>query len=256
MFFIINMFEDFLLLLCVKRIIHSDVKYLRLIAASFSGAVFSFTAFLPFNHFLLNLLIGVIISAVLTLICFGFKGRRYFLKAVSTLYIITMLFSGAMIFFYLAFKPDGMVIINNAVYFNISPIAVILLTAIIYALLFLFRRLFKNHGQSDKLYNMKFLYKNNNYELKCKLDSGCNVKEPFSGSSVIITQSGIIKNIGENFRLIPFNSLGGSGLLRGFKADEVYIDGKRLNQEIYIGLYDGSFYGEIGGLIPDTILKD
>lgn len=255
-FFIINMFEDFLFLLCVKRIIHSDVKYLRIIGASLLGAVFSFTAFLPFNHFPINLLLNIIISSILTFICFGYKSRRMFFKSVITLYIISILFSGAMIFFYLAFKPDGMIIINNSVYFNISPAVLIILTFLIYIILFFFRRIFKNHIRNNQLYIFKFLLQNNNYEIKCKVDSGCNVKEPFSGSSVIIVEADTVKNTGDSFRIIPFNSLGGNGLLRGFKAEKAFINDKKINEEIYIGLYNGSFQGEIQGLIPETILKD
>ena len=248
-----------MLLLCVKRIIHSDVKYLRLLAASFSGAVFSIAAFLPFNHFPVNLLLDIIFSAVITLICFGYKNRKYFIKAASTLIIITMLFSGAMIFLYLAFKPDGMAIINNTVYFNISPIALILLTVIIYTLLFFFRRIYNNHTHTNELHKVKFRIDDKIYELQCKRDSGCNVREPFSGSGVIIIQADALDGLSvnrENFRLIPFKSLCGDGLLRGIKGSEITIDGKTLNEEVYIGLYKGNFQNEIKGLIPDNLLKD
>lgn len=258
-FFFINMFEDFLLLLCVKRIIHSNIKYIRLISASLTGAILSFSAFLPFNIFPINILITAIISIIITLICFGFKSRGYFIKVSASLFIITMLFSGAMIFLYLALKPADMTVINNAVYFNISPLLLIVLTLIIYIILFFFRRIFSNHINKNKLYSIKFLFKNKRYNVKCKVDSGCNVKEPFSGSRAVIVENSIMQNFDkekDNFRLIPFKSLGGNGLLLSFKAEEFYINDRRLNEEIYIALYNGSFSAEIQGLIPDSILKD
>ncbi len=116
------MFVDFLLLLCVKRIIHSNIKNYRLIISSIIGAVFSFTAFIPFNQFPVNLLINIFSLIILSLICFGFKNKTQFIKNTSILLVVSFLFSGAMLYLYSAFRPDGMVVINNVVYFNISPL--------------------------------------------------------------------------------------------------------------------------------------
>lgn len=258
-FFFINMLEDYLLLLCVKRIMHTNIKNSRIILASVCGAVLSLTSLLDINFFPVNLLINTVCCFLITLICFGYKSRRRYFKSAFTLIAVSMLFSGAMIFFYLAFKPDGMVIINNTVYFDISPVILILLTLIIYALLFLFRKLFKNHGKKSLTHKVNFLYRNNNYDILCKTDSGCNAREPFSGASVIIIQDDKVNaeaGFNENFRLIPFKSLGGDGLIRGFKASQLKIDGKSVFEEVYIGLYEGSFDGETDGLIPQNLIKE
>ncbi len=258
-FFFINMLEDYLLLLCVKRIMHTDIKNRRIILASIAGAVFSLTALFDINFFPVNLLINAVCCFLITLICFGYKSKKRFLKTAFTLIAVSMLFSGAMIFFYLAFKPDGMMIINNAVYFDISPVILILLTLIIYALLFLFRKLFKNHDRKSLTHQVNFLFKNNNYDIQCKTDSGCTAREPFSGASVIIIQADMISDkpgFNESFRLIPFKSLGGDGLIKGFKASGLKIDGKNIDEEVYIGLYEGNFGGEIRGLIPVNLIED
>ncbi len=256
-FFFINMFVDFSLLLCVKRIIHSDKTLKRLIPAAISGAVLSFTVFLPFNHFPINLILSLFVLSIVSLIAFGYKSRKVYLKNTIILFILSVLFSGAMIFFYTAFKPEGMVIINNAVYFNISPALLILLSLIIYFLLFIFNKVFRNHSGSKLIHNVRIYYSNIEYNIKCKVDSGCNVKEPFSGESVIIIDNECIDiNDKTKFRLIPFNSLGGSGMLKGYKAEKVYIDNTLVNQGVYIGLCDGIFKSEIRGLIPVSLIED
>lgn len=256
-FFFINMFVDFLLLLCVKRIIHSPVKYSRIVLGALSGAILSFTAFLPFNHFPINLLINVLVISISSFIAFGFKNKQIFIKNTVILVIITFLYSGALIAFYNAFRPNGMVIINNAVYFNISPILLIVLTIIIYLILLVFKKLFKNTTASNLIYNLKIYYSNKEYNIKCKVDSGCNVKEPFSNDSVIIIDKNEFEPINSsNVRIIPYNSLGGKGILKGYKAEKVYIDDKLINEEIYIGLSDNIFKGEIKGLVPVELIKD
>ena len=258
-FFFINMFEDFVLLLCVKRIIHANIKYTRLLLSAFLGAIFSFTAFLPFNQFPVNFIVDIILSLTLTLICFGYKNKNLFLKTSATLVIVSLLYTGAMIFIYLAFSPSGMMIINNAVYFNVSPLLLIILTFVIYVILFLFKKLYKNHTGSSLIHKVKILHNNKEYNIKCKTDSGCNVKEPFSGASVIIAEKSELENLSadeKTMRVIPFDSLGGNGIIYGFKADEIFIDDKKVNEEIYIGICDGIFKYEIKGLIPQNIVKD
>lgn len=251
------MFVNYLLLLCVKRIIHSDTKYKQIITGSFCGAVISFTAFLPFNHFPVNFLIDISESFLISFITFGYKNKQRYLKTTSLLIIVSFLFSGAMIFFYNAVRPESMVIINNTVYFNINPLLLIILSLIIYLILFVFRRFFKNHSASNMIHNLIVVLSDNEYSIKCKADSGCIVKEPFSGDKVVIVEkSEIIKPDKLKMRIIPFNSLGGSGILEGYKADRIFIDDKIINEEIYIGLCEGIFKTEIKGLIPNGLIED
>lgn len=256
-FFFINMFVDYSLLLCVKRIIHSNVKQTRIISGALAGAALSFCAFLPFNNFPLNIIIGIISLSIVSFISFGYKNHRLYLKNTVLLITVSFLFSGALIFFYTAFKPDGMIIINNAVYFNISPVLLIVLSLIIYFILFIFKKAFNNHADSNLMHNIRIYYSNIEYLIKCKVDSGCNVKEPFSGNKVIIVDSNAvdIKN-DKKVRLIPFTSLGGKGILKGYKADKVLIDDKIINEDIYIGLCDNLFKTEIKGLIPANLLEE
>lgn len=251
------MFVDYLLLLCVKRIIHSNTKYKRILLGSLCGAVISFTAFIPFNHFPLNIVINISESFLITLISFGYKNKQRYLKTTSLLIIVSFLFSGAMIFFYNALHPESMVIINNSVYFNINPVILIILSLVIYIIIYIFKKFFKNHSASNLIHNLKLVLAENEYRIKCKIDSGCVVKEPFSGNRVVIVEKNeIIKPDKLKMRIIPFNSLGGKGILEGYKADKVFIDEKPINEEIYIGLCEGIFKTEIKGLIPEGLIED
>ena len=252
----LNMFEDFLLLLSVKYILRLKVSRIRLIIGSAAGGLMSLSALLPQDNFALNLAAKITLCGLLSLITFGYPGKKLYIKAASTLVIITFLFNGALICFYLAFRPSGMEIINDTVYFDISPVLLIILTLIIYFILFLYRKLFKNHSGSSLVHDINILYKNNKYNCLCKTDSGCNLKEPFSGSSVIIIEKDVLKNSNpEPLRIIPYNSLGGNGIIYGFKPDGVEIDGKTIKEEIYVGFCEGLFKTEVKGLIPTNITE-
>jgi stage II sporulation protein GA (sporulation sigma-E factor processing peptidase) len=252
------MFEDYLLLLCVKKILNLRLSYSRLALGCLCGGVLSLIVLLPNLNFLLNILIKIISTGILVLSAFGFKSRKLFLKTTLTLFILSFLLNGSLIFFYLAVKPQGMEIINDTVYFNISPVLLIILTLIIYFILYIYRKLFSNNVNSTQVHKVKIYYDNREIEFNCKRDSGCNIKEPFSGSDVIIVEEISLDNltIPENRkRVIPFESLGGSGIIYGFRPDKVEIDDIVQDKEIYIGLCNNVIKSEIKGLIPENLLK-
>ena len=65
-----NMFENLLLLLCVKRILRLNTKYLRILVGSFSGGLISLAALLPQKIFILNIAVKVLSTVFLVLISF------------------------------------------------------------------------------------------------------------------------------------------------------------------------------------------
>ena len=56
-------------------------------------------------------------------------------------------------------------------------------------------------------------------------------------------------------RVIPFESLGGNGIVKGFPPDEVKIDGRKIDNNIYIGICDNVLKGDVEAIIPYELLK-
>lgn len=163
-----------------------------------------------------------------------------------------------MIFIYTVFKPSGMEVYNDIVYFNISPVLLIILTLVCYYILNLIKRLTKGVCGGDTC-NVEICISGVWDVFTAKIDTGCNVKEPFSGEYVIIVERNVIENIQPDKlkkRIIPFTSLGGDGYLNGFKPDIVKIDGTKLKRDVYIGICCNVLKGDIKSLIPFEILKD
>lgn len=256
-FVFINIFEDFLLLLAVKRILRLKTKYYRLILGSAAGGFLSLAS-LNNLSFIINLPIKITAACIITLVTFGYKSGKTFIKNTAMLITVTFLVSGALICFHLALKPNGMMIINDTVYFNISPLLLIILTLGIYFILLLIKKVFKNHSKPDLIKNVEIYYKNQTLKIKCKVDSGLNIKEPFSGSSVIIIEKNSINYEIDKTkcRIIPFNSLGGKGIIWGFKADKVVIENKEADEEIYIGITEKQFNSNFNGLISIGLLGE
>lgn len=162
-----------------------------------------------------------------------------------------------MIFIYTAFKPKGMEIYNDVVYFNISPVLLIILTLACYYILKLTRRLTKGVCGGGTC-NVEISTNGKIMMFCAKIDTGCNVKEPFSGEYVIIAEKCIIDNFepdNSKIRIIPFKSLGGNGIIKGFKPDSIKIDGKEISNDVYIGICNGVLKGDVKALIPYEIAK-
>ena len=253
-----NLFEDFIFLLTTKYILRLNIPYYRLLIGSLFGGLSGLLVLLPEYNFLVSMIFKLIITGITVLITFGYKNRKIFLKTYFTLFLLSFLVTGGLIFFYLAVRPKGIEIINDTVYFNISPALLIILTLIIYFILLIYRKLFSNHTESSQIHKVKINYNNKTSEFDCKVDSGCNLKEPFSNCYVIIAERQLISPVLEDemkFRVIPFDSLGGSGIIYGFRPDKVYIDNKELKEQVYIGICDNVLKSQVKGLIPENLIR-
>ena len=96
------------------------------------------------------------------------------------------------------------------------------------------------------------------YFFPAKIDTGCNLVEPFSGNYVIIAEQNIFDDYVPDetkTRIIPFESLGGNGIVKGFPPDKVKIDGKEICKSIYIGICNDVLKGDVKAIIPYELVK-
>ena len=254
----VNIFIDFFLILCVKKLLNIRVSFKRIIAGSVIGGLLSIIALLPEIPIILNLLLDLISALIIIFISFGKTNINNFTKRVVLYFITSFIFCGIMIFVYSTFKPKGMEIYNDVIYFNISPTLLIILTIACYYILKLTKRLTKGVCGGDTC-NIE-VYLNGKYITFCsKIDSGCNLKEPFSGEYVIIVEKTLLDNYepdDNKIRLIPFESLGGKGVLKGFKPERININGANQLNNVYLGICENTLNGDIKSLIPFEITKD
>ncbi len=254
----VNIFIDFFLIVCTKNFMHIRVTLMRMILGSIFGGILSLVALLPTLPFGINILVNLFFAAAIILITFGKCDTKNFLKRVAVYFLCSFTFCGIMIFIYTAFKPSGMEIYNDVVYFNISPILLIILTLACYYILKAIKRLTKGVCGGDTC-NVEICICNTTITFIAKIDTGCNVKEPFSGNFVIIAEHSLLNDFKPDkskMRIIPFDSLGGSGIIEGFRPDKIKIDGRDFDNSLYIGICSNILKGDIKALIPYEIIKD
>ena len=245
----VNIFIDFFIILCTKKFLHLGTSYRRMIIGSLLGGVFSLAALLPELPFGINIIFDIASAAGIVLSVFGKCSLKNYIKRVAVYFFISFSFCGIMIFIYTAFKPKGLEIYNDTVF--------IILTLACYYILKLIKRLTKGVCGGG-VCNVEIYLSEKSAVFSAKIDSGCNVKEPFSGDYVIIAEEDILDGCvpdDENTRIIPFGSLGGDGILKGFKPDKIKINGAEINN-VYIGICKNVIKGDIRALIPYEISKN
>lgn len=166
----VNVFIDFILILCTKKALCINTSFKKMLLASLLGGVQSLIALFPPLPFFLNIPIDVLCAAGIVLCAFGKCPFKCFIKRISVFLSLSFSFCGIMMFLYNAFKPKGMEVYNDTVYFNISPVLLIILTLVCYYILKL----------------TKILTKGGNGSGVCKVEIKVNEQSYFSLQRLIL----------------------------------------------------------------------
>lgn len=227
---LVNFIVDYFLILLSSKFLHIKTKFLRLILSALTGGVFSLYMLLPQTEYWFQILINILMCAALCAIAYGFKDIKQFFKNVAVLFCVNFAYSGAMIAIWLLFKPYGMVINNSVVYFNISPIFLIIFSVLGYFIATLLHKVLKDKF-AQKIYCQVYVYfRNNVLQLTGIADTGNTLRDVFGMCEIFITQAEVIdtllgeeKNNPARFRKIPCNTVAGEKLLDGYRIDRAVV---------------------------------
>ena len=214
----INTILTYAVLITAERLFKRETKLWRLIAASLIGSMFCLLQFFLIEGFFLSLLIKIVSSLAITLTAFPLGSRRIYFRTTLGVIAVSVVYSGLFILIYQLFKPPNMVMMNDVVYFELNPLVLLGVTAVIYLCITLFEKLFRERIKSTVV-RLKIFVGDREYACLGKLDTGCNLTEPFSGAPVII---------------VPYSTLAHTSLLYAFRADQVRIDDSPVEKAVYI----------------------
>jgi len=214
--------------------------------------------FLPFYTKVFSVFYRCITGALIVFIAFGKTKTTCFLLRFFAYIGVSISFSGVVTLMWLIFKPQKVIIWRDAVYFDISPVMLILCTLTAFISLCFYEKLKNKLHPKAKIHSVTVYSDNSQYCFNSMVDTGCNLKEPFSGLPVIIAEKELIdgKEISdEKIRLVPYKTLSGEGVLKAFKPEKTLIDGKELKQGCYIGISNGRLTNEIKSLMGSEITE-
>lgn len=227
---LVNFVVDYFLISIAGHFLHKKPRLWRLLLSSALGGLFSLYILLPQGNIFFQIFVQVLMSMALCAVAIGFGGIKAFLRSTAVLFGVNFAYSGAMIAVWLIFKPYGMVINNSVVYFNISPLFLILFSVVGYFAVVLLRKIFKKPFAENIYCAVTLFCKNKSIALSGIADTGNSITDVFGTSEIFITEMGVVDELMSveklnpaRYRKIPCSTIMGGKLLDGYRIDSAEI---------------------------------
>lgn len=243
----LNTIVNYYIVALTAKVCRVNKKWYRYVFAAFAGALFSLYIFLPKLNFILELIIKLVCSAVVVLIGFGFENVKKFARRSVIFYLISFLYAGLMLAFWSIFKPNGMVIHNSVVYFNISPLILIVLSVIFYVVLVVFKRIYSHKISNTTCCEIEIFCEGKSVKFPAIIDTGHSVGDLFSDSEIIFVSESRAKKLfsvtdplfldekmKKRYRAIPCKTVDGTAVLDAFRCDKAIILTENKNYECHL----------------------
>ena len=228
---VVNLIVDFFLLKITFKLLKTDPKPIRILISSGIGAISSLYIFFPESTAFINITYQLIIGSLIMLTALGFKSLKCFLRSVAVFFTVTCVYGGIMTALWQVLKPKGMVINNSVVYFNISPLVLILSTVSGYFLYLFLNKIFALPSKTAKKCSLNLYALGKSVGLTGIIDTGNSITDVLSNSEIIIVDKAVAVSLlgtedfsndplyATRYRTIPCETVMGRSLLEGFRCD-------------------------------------
>lgn len=229
---VVNTIVDYFLIKVTCLLKNRKITALRHIIASLLGGTSSLYIFLINTNPIVDFVFQCFVSFIISTICFGVKNRKQLVSVFLILQAVVCGYTGFVIAFYTLFKPKQIIINNSIIYYQISPLTLILFTGAFYLIFTLLFFVFsKNSIKSDRCKILVWA-NNTSIELNAIIDTGNSIEDAMSNSEIIITSNENIKKLfghlkektyKNRIRKIPCGTVSGIGLLDGLRCDYALV---------------------------------
>ena len=279
-----NILMNYIILFTTGLILKIKIKHLRLILASFIGAIYSIIAYMGILEIYSSIVLKIILSIIIVYIAFNPQNIKKLWKDILIFYMVSFVFGGAAFALIYIIKPQD-ILMKNGLFLGTYPLKTVLLGAIVAFIIIItaFTVVKTKISKKDMYCQLKIKINGKYIKAKTMIDTGNMLKEPITNTPVIIVEhtllyecmpKEILNNleniIGGDFsqvpedirkkyisklKLIPYSSLGKqNGMLIGIKPETVKIITDEQEEErknVIIGIYNKSLTkkGEYRALI-------
>ncbi len=260
----VNGWVDFLLLVLLRRITGATAPGWRLALGALVGGGAALVLLLPPLPFWASLVFKVGGAAAMVAVSFPLEGWRPFGKRLLWLLLLSGGMAGLCEGAYYLATPAGIYVGNGVVYYAISPLLLVVVTAGCYCLLWAAGRFLHQKAPPGLRYTVSVTEGGKTVSFPCLYDSGNHLVEPFSGAPVAVVERealgalGLEERTGPGWRVIPFDSLGGAGLLSAFRPERVsiHIEGRTVPVNgCFVALWEKGFSADYRGLLGKAAME-
>ena len=230
---VLNLLVDYFLLSASGRLLHINLPFWRQLLAAGLGGISSLIIFMPTQGFIIELLIQCAVCICMTLTAFGFGSIKRAVRAAAVLFGVTLGYGGGMMALWYILRPNGMVINNSVVYFDISPVFLIVFSVVGYIIVNIARRWLGANGSAAHRCTAEIFVGGKSRVLSALVDTGNSLEDAFSNSEVIIADENAVKALfgflpkaeefPDRYRVLACTGVSGEALLDGFRCDRAVI---------------------------------
>jgi len=236
---LLNFFLDFILLLTESLLLKRNVKIINAVLGAFIGGISIVSLFYTMSSF--NLFIfKVIISIMMILVTFKFKSIKYFITNILYLYLLSIILGGFLYFINNSFSyhNSGLIFFHNG--FSMNIVFIILISPII---LFMYYKSNKNiKNNYNNRYKVEITFLNGKKSLLTGfLDTGNNLIDPYKKRPIILLNKDVIVNYNPRCILVPCVTINQTSMIKCFRIKKLIINGKKIEDEVLVGLSDNYF---------------
>lgn len=235
-----NLLINYVILHISSIILRQNTRWYRLLVSAAVGCIYCVLS-LYITHLLTSILLKVLLSIIMVLIAFRFKSIKQHIEIICIFYVVTFVFAGVTLVFFN----------TNKKYY------IFLLSAMGYLICMSIIKIIQHHKEKSLMYKVYIKMEEKEVFLTAFLDTGNNLKDPFTNDSAIIVDytalkpiipKEVVKCITENheeqiadisplwasrFLILPFSTVSQeNGLFKAFRCDYAVITAE--NQDTYI----------------------
>ena len=224
---VINAYTTYFTLKAAALLLHTSYKISRLIFASVLGGFISLTALIPLDG-LTGTLLRIFLTGLIAIAAFGFEGFKRLILTSAVTAVSGAIICGGVMLLRECTGNSFFASVRGYVYLDVSILTLIFSTTAVYIIISLFRR-FLDKPLESNMVKLEIKHKDCTVILNAYADSGNNLCDFLTGLPVIVCNAeklrGIVPEpeikdeIPKGVRIIPFSSVGGSGIITAFKPD-------------------------------------
>ena len=259
-----NWFIDYLLLSLTARLLRLPPRRVRMVLGALLGGVSACQMLLTVPT-AVTLLLHILSAAFIILIAFPCHSAKGFIRTTVVFFCLSALLSGLVTALWYLTDSEVILTQNGVVYFDISPLMLTVFATISYGIIRLYERLTKKRAPSGLEYVLCIETDTGICECRALYDTGLQLREPFSGSPVIVASRKTVSTClptreaeVTRLRWIPYHTVSNEGLLPAFAPRKVTL--RRLGQPkrditgVYIALSESLERGDYTALSGGDVI--
>ena len=237
--FILNTYISYAILFLTALFLRLSPGRLRILSASIIGGATSLLIVFPWINDVILSLLRLVLCVVMPTVAFSFGSVKQLFRKTAVFLTVNFIFAGLMFAIWYFVSTTAVYYNTGIVYFDIDALSLVIITAVCYFTVRIFNRISDFRTPKNTLYDVYLNFFDEEIYLKGFLDTGNSLRDPFTGSDVIIVSRDSLckffppdKEMSElmisspiKLRYLPCSTVNGSKLMSVFTCRKVRIKG-------------------------------